>query len=48
MTDARNPSVLDLVRNGTTKMHNCNFFDVNEDGKFSRVIIWMDGANPLT
>ena len=39
---------VDLVRDGTTKMHNCNFFDVNEDGKFSRVIIWMDGTNPLT
>jgi hypothetical protein len=38
---------VDLVRDGTTKMHNCNFFDVNEDGKFSRVIIWMDGTNPL-
>jgi ketosteroid isomerase-like protein len=30
-----------------TKMHNCNFFDVNADGQFSRVIIWMDGNNPL-
>ena len=39
---------VDLVRNGTTKMHNCNFFDVNEDGRFSRVIIWMDGTNPLS
>lgn len=38
---------VDLVRDGTTKMHNCNFFDVNAEGKFSRVIIWMDGANPL-
>jgi ketosteroid isomerase-like protein len=38
---------VDLNRNGTTKMHNCNFFDVDSDGKFSRVIIWMDGANPL-
>jgi uncharacterized protein (TIGR02246 family) len=28
-------------------MHNCNFFDVDEDGKFSRVIIWMAGTNPL-
>ena len=35
----------DLGRNGTMKMHNCNFFDVNEEGKFSRVIIWMDGTN---
>jgi uncharacterized protein (TIGR02246 family) len=39
--------LVDLNRNGTTKMHNCNFFDVNADGKFSRVIIWMDGTNPL-
>jgi ketosteroid isomerase-like protein len=38
---------VDLVRDGTTRMHNCNFFDVNEEGKFSRVIIWMDGTNPL-
>lgn len=28
-------------------MHNCNFFDVGADGKFSRVIIWMAGINPL-
>lgn len=38
---------VDLNRNGMTKMHNCNFFDVNAEGKFSRVIIWMDGTNPL-
>ena len=38
---------VDLNRNGTTKMHNCNFFDVNADGRFARVIIWMDGTNPL-
>jgi len=38
---------VDLNRNGTTKMHNCNFFDVGADGKFTRVIIWMDGTNPL-
>jgi hypothetical protein len=40
--------LVDLNRNGTTTMHNCNFFDVNSDGKFARVIIWMDGTNPLT
>ena len=28
-------------------MHNCNFFDVDSEGKFSRVIIWMAGTNPL-
>ncbi len=39
--------VVDLHRNGTTKMHNCNFFDVGSDGRFTRVIIWMDGTNPL-
>jgi ketosteroid isomerase-like protein len=39
--------LVDLNRNGTTKMHNCNFFAVDADGKFSRVIIWMDGTNPL-
>ncbi|MGZ8687607.1 MAG: nuclear transport factor 2 family protein [Gaiellaceae bacterium] len=39
---------VDLVADATTKMHNCNFFTVNEDGEFSRVIIWMDGVNPLT
>jgi hypothetical protein len=39
--------IVDLNRNGTTKMHNCNFFDVDPDGRFARVIIWMDGTNPL-
>ena len=34
----------DGTKNG---MHNCNFFDVDADGKFSRVIIWMAGTNPL-
>ena len=28
-------------------MHNCNFFDVDAEGKFSRMIIWMAGTNPL-
>ena len=28
-------------------MHNCNFFDFDEEGKFTRVIIWMAGTNPL-
>jgi hypothetical protein len=28
-------------------MHSCEFFDVDSDGKFARVIIWMDGTNPL-
>jgi ketosteroid isomerase-like protein len=39
--------VVDLVKGDVTKMHNCNFFEVTADGKFSRVIIWMDGVNPL-
>lgn len=39
---------VDLVRGATTEMHNCNFFAVNDAGEFSRVIIWMDGVNPLT
>ena len=39
--------LVDLNRRGTTRMHNCNFFAVDETGKFSRVIIWMDGSNPL-
>ena len=25
----------------------CNFFDFDEDGKFKRVIVWIDGASPL-
>jgi uncharacterized protein (TIGR02246 family) len=28
-------------------MHNCNFFSFDDEGKFSRVIIWMAGTNPL-
>ena len=38
---------VDLNRNGTTRMHNCNFFDVGAEGKFYRVISWMDGTNQL-
>jgi hypothetical protein len=30
-----------------TPMYNCNFFTVDDDGRFDRVIIWMDGNNPL-
>ena len=25
----------------------CNFFDVGPDGRFTRVIIWIDGVSPL-
>ena len=36
------------LKDGTQNdMHNCNFFDVDADGKFKRVIIWMAGTNPL-
>jgi ketosteroid isomerase-like protein len=29
------------------EMYNCNFFEFNNEGKLSRVIIWMSGMNPL-
>lgn len=28
-------------------MHNCNFFEVGEDGRFIRVVIWMEGESLL-
>ncbi len=28
-------------------MHNCSFYDFNEQGQFQRVIIWMAGTSPL-
>jgi uncharacterized protein (TIGR02246 family) len=37
----------ELVDGTKNDMHNCNFFDVGADGKFTRVIIWMAGTNPL-
>jgi ketosteroid isomerase-like protein len=37
----------ELVDGTKNDMHNCNFFDVGPDGKFTRVIIWMAGTNPL-
>jgi uncharacterized protein (TIGR02246 family) len=37
----------ELVDGTKNDMHNCNFFDVDAAGKFSRVIIWMAGTNPL-
>ena len=51
-TDARKvateQSYIGELKDGSKNdMHNCNFFDFNEDGKFSRVIIWMAGTNPL-
>jgi ketosteroid isomerase-like protein len=37
----------ELVDGTRNDMHNCNFFDINADGQFTRVIIWMSGTNPL-
>ena len=37
----------ELVDGTKNDMHNCNFFDVDAEGKFTRVIIWMAGTNPL-
>ncbi len=37
----------ELVDGSKNDMHNCNFFDVDSDGRFERVIIWMAGTNPL-
>lgn len=45
---ATEQSYIGELKDGTKNdMHNCNFFDFNADGKFSRVIIWMAGTNPL-
>ena len=45
---ATEQSYIGELKDGTKNdMHNCNFFDVDADGKFSRVIIWMAGTNPL-
>jgi ketosteroid isomerase-like protein len=37
----------ELVDGTQNDMHNCNFFEVGPDSKFTRVIIWMAGTNPL-
>ena len=37
----------ELTDGSRNDMHNCNFFDVDAEGKFTRVIIWMAGTNPL-
>ena len=37
----------ELVDGTKNDMHNCNFFDIDADGRFTRVIIWMAGTNPL-
>lgn len=45
---ATEQSYIGELKDGTRNdMHNCNFFDVGPDGKFTRVIIWMAGVNPL-
>lgn len=45
---ATEQSYIGELKDGTKNdMHNCNFFDVGPDGKFTRVIIWMSGTNPL-
>ena len=45
---ATEQSYIGELSDGTKNdMHNCNFFDVNTDGQFARVIIWMAGTNPL-
>jgi ketosteroid isomerase-like protein len=37
----------ELKDGNVNDMHNCNFFDINEDGEIQRMIIWMAGTNPL-
>lgn len=45
---ATEQSYIGELKDGTKNdMHNCNFFDVDAEGKFTRVIIWMAGTNPL-
>ena len=45
---ATEQSYIGELKDGTKNdMHNCNFFDLDDDGKFTRVIIWMAGTNPL-
>ncbi len=45
---ATEQSYIGELNDGTKNdMHNCNFFDIGPDGRFTRVIIWMAGTNPL-
>ncbi len=45
---ATEQSYIGELNDGTrNEMHNCNFFDISPEGKFTRVIIWMAGTNPL-
>ncbi|PKX88832.1 uncharacterized protein P174DRAFT_516423 [Aspergillus novofumigatus IBT 16806] len=39
--------VRDMMDSTQNDMRNCNFFDVDGDGKFTRVMLWMAGANSL-
>lgn len=32
---------------GPETVTTCNFFDVGPDGRFTRVIVWIDGVSPL-
>src|SRR5438067_12325061 len=45
---ATEQSYIGELTDGTKNdMHNCNFFDIDGNGQFARVIIWMAGTNPL-
>ena len=45
---ATEQSYIGELKDGTVNdMHNCNFFDFDDDGRFKRVIIWMAGSSPL-
>jgi len=45
---ATEQSYIGVLSDGSRNdMHNCNFFDIGPDGRFTRVIIWMAGTNPL-
>ena len=45
---ATEQSYIGELKDGTRNdMHNCNFFDVDAEGRFTRVIIWRAGTNPL-
>ncbi|CAK41546.1 hypothetical protein CBS115989_5053 [Aspergillus niger] len=36
------------LKDGTENdMHNCNFFDVDEEGRIEKVAVWMGGGSPL-
>ena len=37
----------ELADGSRNDMNNCNIFDIDADGKFTRVVVWMAGTNPL-